>query len=124
MKQFIKFIGVGGVNTFITYLLYLLLLFVLSYKIAYSITYIFGIALAYWLNIKYVFKEKSSTRKMALFPLVYLSQYLIGMLILYIAIEKLGIIKEIGPIIVVIVTLPLTFLLSKKTLTAKYRDEI
>lgn len=117
MTQLIKFIGAGGVNTIITYLLYLILLLVLSYQISYTITYIFGIFLSYWLNIKFVFQEKGSKKKILLFPLVYVFQYLIGMLILYIVIDKLNTPKELGPIIVIIVTLPLTFLLSKKVLT-------
>jgi len=114
--QFIKFVGVGSVNTVITYLLYLLLLLVLDYQIAYTITYIFGIGLAYWLNLKYVFQEKNSKRKMVLFPLVYLAQYILGILILYVSIEKWSIPKELAPLIVVMLTIPFVFILSKKIL--------
>lgn len=115
-SQFIRFIGAGGINTIITYIAYLLLLLVTNYSVSYTIAYILGIALSYWLNIKFVFQEKSSKRKIILFPLVYLFQYLMGILVLYIMIDKVSIPEELGPIIVVIVTLPLTFLLSKKVL--------
>ena len=119
LKQFIKFVGVGGINTVITYLLYLLLLFVFSYQVSYTFTYIFGIWLSYWLNLKFVFREIGSTKKMLFFPLVYLIQYLFGMIILYIMIEIFRIRIQLGPIIVVIITLPITFILSKKILTKK-----
>jgi len=124
MKQFIKFVGVGAINTFITYLLYLLLLIPLSYSIAYTITYICGIGFSYWLNLKYVFKEESSKKKIILFPLVYLVQYLLGILILYVSIEKFSIPKELAPLIVIILTVPLVFVLTKKVLTKKNVKEI
>lgn len=118
MNQFIKFIGAGGVNTLVTYILYLILLQIFSYQISYTLTYIFGIGLSYWLNLKYVFNEKSSKKKMGLFPLVYLAQYLLGMVIMYIAIEKLSVPETIAPILVILLTLPLTFFLSKFILTS------
>ncbi len=119
MLQFIKFIGVGGFNTLISYALYVILLLIFNYQISYTITYIFGIMLSYWLNLKLVFKEKSSTKKMVLFPLVYLLQYIISIFILYIIVEKFNISELLGPIIIVIITLPITFLLSKNILTKK-----
>ena len=119
LRQFIRFVGVGGFNTIVTYLLYLTLLPFLAYEVAYSAVYVFGIGLAYWLNLKYVFHEKGTRKKMILFPLVYLLQYILGIFILYIAIDTFSIPKEIGPIIVVLITLPITFLVSKIILVKK-----
>ena len=121
-SQFIKFVGVGGINTVVTYLLYLLLLYILSYQVSYTIAYVFGIGLSYWLNLKFVFQEKSSKRKIVLFPLVYLVQYSIGMFILYIAIDKFDIPVELAPILVVLITVPLTFILTKKVLSHKTKE--
>lgn len=117
--QFIRFVGVGGINTIVTYLLYLALLPFLAYEVAYSIIYIFGIGIAYWLNLKYVFQEKGSRKKMILFPLIYLAQYIFGIFILYVAIDIFNVPKEIGPVIVVLISLPITFLVSKKLLLNK-----
>ena len=117
LSQFVKFVGVGGVNTIITYLLYLLLLLVTNYTVSYTIAYIFGIGLSYWLNLKFVFQEKGTKKKIILFPLVYLVQYLFGILVLYVAIDKLNISEKIAPILVVILAIPLTFILTKKILT-------
>ncbi len=124
LNQFIKFVGVGGINTIVTYLLYLLLLTVLSYSVAYTITYLFGIGLSYWLNLKFVFKEKSSTKKVILFPLVYLAQYIFGILILYVAIEKLDISEKLAPLLVVVISIPVTFILTKKILTKKENKHV
>jgi len=119
VAQFIRFVGVGGINTATTYILYLLLLYIVDYKIAYTATYIIGIAFAYWLNLKYVFHQQGSTKKVMLYPLVYLVQYLLGIFILYITIEKMGISEMIAPIIVIVATIPLTFILTKKILTGE-----
>ena len=119
LSQFIRFVGVGGINTIVTYLLYLLLLLVTNYTLSYTMAYLFGIALSYWLNLKFVFQEKSSRKKIVLFPLVYLVQYLFGVLVLYVAIEKLNISEKIAPILIVILTVPLTFILTKKILSEK-----
>lgn len=115
-SQFIKYIGVGAINTIITYLLYLILLYILNYQISYTIAYLFGIGLSYWLNLKVVFKENSSKKKIVLFPLVYLVQYTLGMFILYAAIDKFNLPEEIAPILVVFITIPLTFFLTRKVL--------
>ena len=119
ISQFIKFLGVGTVNTAVTYILYLLLLFIFSYQISYTITYIFGVWLSYWLNLKFVFQEVGSVKKMVLFPLVYVIQYVLGLFILYIIINKFNIAKEIAPIFVVLITTPIIFILTRKVLTSR-----
>ncbi len=117
LSQFVKFVGVGSINTIVTYMLYLLLLLVATYQVSYTITYIFGIGLAYWLNLKFVFNEKSTKRKIVLYPLVYIVQYAFGMIILHIAINTYSLPKEIAPILVIVLTIPLTFILTKKILS-------
>lgn len=118
-SQFVKFIGVGGANTIVTYSLYLLLLLITNYVISYTIAYIFGIGLSYWLNLKFVFQEKSSKKKMTLFPLMYFVQYLLGIIVLYTVIHKFNIPKEFAPIMVVVITIPITFFMSKLILVTK-----
>lgn len=112
-NQLIRFIGVGGLNTLITYLLYLLLVVFLNYQIAYTISYIFGIFFSYWLNLKIVFQTKSTKKKLFLFPLIYLFQYIVGLLLMYGIIEMLEVNKLFAPIIVTICSIPITFILSR-----------
>ena len=119
LSQFVKFVGVGSINTIVTYLLYLLLLHFASYQVSYTMAYIFGIWLSYWLNLKFVFQAKGSRKKIVLFPLVYLAQYLFGMLVLYVAIDTLNISEKIAPILIVLFTVPLTFILTKTILSEK-----
>lgn len=110
---FIRFIGMGGLNTLATYLLYFSLVLFFNYQIAYTISYIFGIFFAYWLNLKIVFQTKSTKKKLFLFPFVYLFQYLFGLLIMYVLIEMLGFNQFFAPLVVAICSLPITFILSR-----------
>ena len=117
ITQFIRFIGIGTINTIITYILYLILLQIFTYQISYTITYIFGIFLSYILNLKFVFKEKGTKKKIVLFPLIYLFQYLFSISILNIIINIFNVSEKIAPILVIVITIPITFLFSKEILT-------
>ncbi|PZR43059.1 GtrA family protein [Paraburkholderia fungorum] len=114
--QVLRFLSAGGVNTAVTYLIYLGLIRITNYNVAYAVCYVAGIVLSYWLNLKYVFKTSGSLAKFILYPLVYLVQFLLGLLILNIFVRVLHLPKEYGPIAVVILTLPVTYLLSKVVL--------
>lgn len=112
-SSFLRFLISGGVNTVATYTVYLLLIRVIGYKVGYTIAYVFGIALAFVINRVFVFRIHQGWRSMLLFPLVYLVQYLVSLLTLWIWVEQFHQAKELGPIIAVLVTVPLTFVLSR-----------
>lgn len=111
--DFARFLVSGGFNTAVTYGLYLLLLNVLPYKTSYTIAYVAGIVLAYSLNRFFVFKSHKGIKSIALFPLVYLAQYLTSLLILWVWVEKLGFDSRIAPLIAIAITVPMTFVLSR-----------
>jgi putative flippase GtrA len=116
-NKFYKFIGIGGINTMASYIVYLLLLMLLNYQVSYAIAFIFGLVLSFWLNTQFVFQSKRTVKKFALFPMVYLVQYLAGALLLSVLVEYLQVNKAFGPLIVTIVLLPFTYLMSKKILS-------
>jgi len=116
-NKFIKFIGVGVINTVASYLLYVLLVLFLNYQLSYAISFAFGIILSFLLNTKYVFEVKKTIKKFVLFPLVYLVQYLLGAFMMNIVVEIIEINKFFAPLVVTIFLLPISFLLSKKILT-------
>jgi len=122
-KEFIRFLVVGLINTISTYLIYLLLLFALSYDISYTLSYLAGIVISYYLNSYYVFKEKISIKKFLKYPIVYVVQYVINLLGLYILVEYLNIPKEVVPLIVIILSIPITYLLSKLIIRTKKTED-
>jgi len=109
----LRFLLAGGLNTLTTYLLYLLLLASLGYRVSYTISFTAGIVLAYFLNRLFVFKTHRGARSLAMLPLVYLAQYGLGAGIVHLWVEVLGQAKEIAPLLAVVITIPVTFLLSK-----------
>lgn len=118
-REFIRFIIVGLINTISTYLIYLFLLNFISYNVSYIISYISGVAIAFILNSSYVFKTKITLRKTIKYPLVYLFQYIINALVLNILIKN-GVVNEIlAPVLVVVFSIPVTYLLTKFILKGK-----
>lgn len=111
--DFARFLMSGGFNTALTYGMYLALLGVLSYQISYTISYVTGIVLAYVLNRFFVFKSHQGLRSAVLMPFIYLVQYLLSLVILWIWVEKFEFDSRLAPLAAIVLTLPVTFLLSK-----------
>lgn len=110
---FVRFLLSGGLNTVVTYGMYLVLLQWLSYRMSYTIAYVFGIALAYQLNRMFVFCSHRGARTLFSFPLVYLAQYLLGLFVLWFLIGKLELNEKLGPLVVIVITVPITYVLSR-----------
>ena len=120
--EFARFL-VGGVgNTLATYALYLALLTILDYRLAYTAAYASGILLAYWIGLRFVFRERGSWSKLRRFPLVYGAQYILGVAVVVAVVDGLGVPASLGPVAAVAVSIPVTFLLSRWILTASLGD--
>ena len=115
-SEFIRFILAGGANTVATYALYLLLLAVFPYPTAYTVSYAVGIALAYYLNSLFVFRQPLQWKKTFTFPLVYVIQYCVGIALLFLLVEVFHVSAAIAPLLVIACTVPLTFVLSRRVL--------
>ena len=111
--QGIRFLASGAVNTILSYLLYLLLLRWLDYLPAYTLAYAAGIALAYALNLRFVFKAQHSWRKLVIFPLIYATQYCLGASVLHLAVSRISVPREFALLVSIAATVPVTFLLSR-----------
>jgi putative flippase GtrA len=112
-QAFIRFLLSGTFNTAATYGLYLVLLRFLSYRTSYTITYLTGILLVYCLSRYFVFRAKGGMVAAALFPLVYLIQYLAGLSIVSFCVEVLDLSAALAPFAAVALTIPLTFVLTR-----------
>ncbi len=114
-----RFLGIGMINTVFAYFIFIILFQFLNYNISYSVSFISTIILSYFLNSKYVFKQKLSIRKFIKFPLVYIVQYIFGIIVLNILNIYFQTSNYINMLIVTIVSIPLTFILSKKIIHTK-----
>ena len=70
--ELLRFLLVGFSNTLLTYLIYLIALFFFHYYIAYSISFLSGVFIAYYFNSSVVFKSSQSTKKALKFFFIYI----------------------------------------------------
>jgi putative flippase GtrA len=112
-RELAAFVFFGAVRTVLGYGIYLLLVLFLAYPTAFTVSYVAGIFISYYLNARFVFREKVRLSKALQFPIVYLAQYLIGLGSLYLLIEVAHLSKFFAPIVVVVITVPYTYLLSR-----------
>lgn len=114
-ERFIKFAIVGFGNLFISLVTYYLLVFFsINYQIANIGGFITGSLNGYIWNRVWVFKNsKKNLSSIVKFYLSYLSTWLLSAILLYIWIEVFNISDKIAPIINVVITTPINYLLNK-----------
>lgn len=110
---FVRFFGGGMINTGMTYSLYYALQLLFHYQTAYALSYLAGIVFSYWFNSVIVFKTKLNWKNLFSYPLVYVVQYCVSALLLGEFIEQLNISPKFAPLIVLVITIPLTFFMSR-----------
>ena len=111
--EFFRFLIGGALNTIVGYGGYLLLLRWLQYAIAYTLAYIISVAISYLFSALVVFRRPLKLRAALRYPLVYFVQFLIGFCLLKIMIELLHVSTWFAPLLVSLLTIPVTFYLSR-----------
>jgi len=115
-KQFIKFGIVGLSNTFISLAIYYILIhFKVYYIVENSIAFAVSVLNAYYWNNKFVFKKSSegNSKPMIKTFMSYGTTFILSTILLGIMVGHLNISEVIAPIIILIITIPLNFLMNK-----------
>jgi putative flippase GtrA len=120
---FVRYVVVGVVNTAVTYALYLALLQVMDYGWAYTIAFVAGIGIAYALQSRFVFGAAPSLKTFFAFPLVYVVQYVVGGIALRVLVESGIASREIALFLVLAVTVPVGYVLSKALFAWRHRGD-
>ncbi len=116
VREIGRFLVSGVINTGVTYAVYLALLSTVGYAIAYTVAYLIGIALSYLLSTRFVFRVNHTARRAVFFPVVYLVQYLFGLAVLHASVTWLGIPEAFAALVSTVLSIPLTFVLSRLVL--------
>ncbi len=114
--QFIKFGIVGVSNTLISFFIYYVLLyFKVNYLVASTAGFIVSVLNAYFWNNKYVFSKNEDGHMKTLIKtyISYGGTYLLNMALLFIMVHFLSISKIIAPVLILLITIPLNFILNK-----------
>lgn len=113
--EILKFIIVGGINTLNYYVVYLLLLklFHIEYMISHITGFIVAFVISYYLNCYFVYRIKPTWRKFISFPITQLVNASLQTVLLYVFVSWLNLPAEIAPFAGLVITIPITFVLSK-----------
>ncbi|HDH1351178.1 TPA: flippase GtxA [Staphylococcus aureus] len=111
----LKFIIVGGINTLNYYVVYLLLLKLLhiEYMISHITGFLVAFVISYYLNCYFVYRVKPTWRKFISFPITQIVNVSLQTVLLYVFVSWLNLPAEIAPFAGLIITIPITFILSK-----------
>lgn len=116
-SQFIKFSIVGFSNTIINLAVYYLCIYLgMHYILAYIFGFLVSVCNAFFWNNKFVFHNKQETNLFKLFIKVlasYGGSFLISLVLLSVLVDFMGISSYIAPLLKMVVTIPLNFVLNK-----------
>jgi putative flippase GtrA len=111
-------------RTCVTYVIYILALEFTTYRVAYSISFAAGVVIAFVLHGQWVFRSGLSVRAALQFPLVYAVQYALGLFLLGIFVERMGIPIRLAPLLVVACSVPITFALTRVVFKSNGRSRL
>lgn len=117
LKQFMKFGFVGVSNTAISLVIYYAFVFInpVLYIVGNTLGFVVSVLNAYYWNNKYVFQKSEQSHLKAIIKtyIAYGSTFVLSTILLFLMVEILGISEYLAPIINLIVTIPLNFLINK-----------
>ncbi|EUH96629.1 flippase GtxA [Staphylococcus aureus] len=113
--EILKFIIVGGINTLNYYVVYLLLLKLLhiEYMISHITGFLVAFVISYYLNCYFVYRVKPTWRKFISFPITQIVNVSLQTVLLYVFVSWLNLPAEIAPFAGLVITIPITLVLSK-----------
>jgi len=122
LTQFIKFCIVGLSNTALSYIIYAVLVYVGLYYIVASVTaFLLSVLNSFFWNNKYVFKPGGDQQKRGIWNTLiktYISYSFTGLILsnilLYFFVDILHISEYIAPLLGLVITIPLNFIMNKK----------
>ena len=120
-KRVFRFVIAGGLNAGSTYLIYLGLAPVIGDGTGYTVAYVTGIGLSYLINSVFVFRTPMRFASALKFPLVYLAQYLLGLVFVWLFVVEWGIPRAIAMFAIISLNAVLAFFMIRFILSQKKR---
>ena len=118
-REFALFVVFGSLNTLLSTALYLVILLFAPYPVAYTVAYICGIGMSYFLHVNFVFNERPRVASAVRYPIVYVVQYILGMLLLYVLVEIAGLAEWLAPFLIAVMMIPVAYLLSRYVIKSR-----
>jgi len=116
-----RFIIVGVIVTIVGTINFFLLNLFFPYNVAYSIAFVIGLLLQFILQNKVVFKTETRISTAPAFSAVYISQFLVTILLLNLLIQRFSLNELLAFIIATGACVPITFVLNRLILVGRIR---
>lgn len=118
ISQIFRFGIVGVLNTLNYYILYLIFLRICSlpYMVSHLTAFIISMIGSFYLNCYFTYKVKPTLKKFFQFPITYLVNVSVSSLSLILLVDIFNLNETISPLIAQGLTIPATFVISKKIL--------
>jgi len=117
IKQTVKYGLVGLFGTLVSFAIYYSIIWINEnlYIFAYTVCFIVGVLISYFLHNRYVFKKTEKGHKKALMKayISYGTTYVLGTTAIYVFVEYMGISREIAPLLNIFITVPVNYLLMR-----------
>lgn len=113
MKEVLRFVAVGLANTVLTYAVYLAALQLMDFRLAYLCALLAGVVFISLGNIRYVFGQSVSWRRVVFYGIYYLAYFGINFFLIHIAVVSFSVPPALAPIAVMAITFVGHFVMSK-----------
>lgn len=122
-KPFFRFVIVGVFNTVNYFIMFTVLNNIgVSYILAHLCAFLYSAFVSYFLTSYYTFKTKPSIKTMTRFPITYLPNLILSTLGTIILVENNLLSESIASLVVMIASIPITFIISKLIFHNKSND--
>jgi putative flippase GtrA len=106
-REGVRFIAFGAFNSLVAWL---------HPQLAFAIVFAAGVALAYAGNALWVFRAPIRARTAAVYPAIYLVQYLVSAGLLHLLVERAGMGSRLAGFVAMVLVVPLSFVLNRALL--------
>ena len=118
-----RFVVVGVVNTSVYYGTYLLFRPLIGYLVAHLVGILVAMVGSFFMNCLWTFRTRPTWRKFAMFPLTNATNYVITTVGVVLLVQVMSVDEVVAPLIAAAAAVPVTFLLSRRLLLGRKRDD-
>jgi len=113
LRQGLRFLLVGGLNTVTTYGLYCLLVIWWHPQLAWLTVFLLGLCMGFYGHTRLVFKGRLGHRKALGYTLLQLSLYALSSSLIYLAMHFAGLGPRAAAAVAIVINVPISFALSR-----------
>jgi putative flippase GtrA len=120
-REWLRFAGVGVVNTLIYYVGFRALHRLLPYLAAHALAFAICIVVSFFLNCAFTFHVTPTWRRFIRFPLSTLTTFIVMTVGVSVLVEKLGADPDSAALITALVAVPVSYVISRMLLVGSLR---